>query len=149
MSEREDRPVSLLQSVEKLQHTIIRDYNPVSAVDSKSIKVEQNKRKAALLAQERNVILTLGALATRSHNALSSVNLLTKKTKVSISESYHEVKASSCTHPPVQWRCELRYISLLRNVTGVGVSNSKKQAKVKAAIQLIEGIKPLLTREFE
>ena len=121
LDQREDRPAELLAQQEQEQHRIASKFvpekgsNPVAAIEA-----QQNR--------ERGAAATLAGID--ENTAIAKLNLYCKKTKVLIDEIY--------TKPGDCHTFSLTYSSVLRAVQGTGTGLTKKEAKKRAAVALLQ-----------
>lgn len=123
MEEREDRPAAKLARMEMEQHAVASTFQPQlhSSVSNDAARSAQQNR-------ERGAKATLSEAVSES-TALAALNLFTKKTKALCDEGYAAQANSSKS-------CTLRYMSILREVSGRGEAADKKTAKKRAALSL-------------
>ena len=122
LSERPDRPATLLAQQELEQHVIASSFKPASlqstlAADCAAQK-SRERAAAALLTQDVSEATALQVFHTYS-----------KKTKADIEEEYTQ---SGSVH-----RCKLTYRTILRTISATGEAADKKTAKKRAAAELL------------
>ncbi len=131
LSERADRPVSVLEDTERQQQELIQNFKlaPHSEVD----------REKEVLAQKSRERAAKGCLSGHVdvRTALSKLNLFCTKTKIHAQVTQGGKKSNFETF--------IAYKSILRDVTGCGHGKDKKEAKRDAALKTIM----LLLKEFE
>ena len=128
MSERSDRPVSLLAAGEQEQHCFLQEFTPVATSQSyeKQCIAQTSRENTAKLLLMKEIDLT---------SVVGALNGYCQKTKTSLEETYTSQKAGSM-------RCSLRYESALRDIKVEGSSaKGKKIAKQLAAMKLWERLK--------
>lgn len=128
LSQRADRPASLLAQQEREQHVLVSSFSPANA------KADTSAEITAQTSRERGARPVLFEELTDS-NALSLLNLYCKKTKVDCKEC--------ATTVATQTHCSLTYESVLRKVSVKASGQSKKQAKKEAAVSLIRALQAL------
>eukprot|EP00438_Fugacium_kawagutii_P020441 Skav233818 [mRNA] locus=scaffold5904:58285:60156:+ [translate_table: standard] len=136
LSEREDRPTSTLAAIESQQLQIVRDFQPLDAVQD--VAKEQEAQKS----RERNARdVLIKATNSSPAEALAALNLYCRKTKVELQETMLQADNSK------QFTCVLRYCSILRTVEATGsleapkVADAKKGAKRIAAVTLLTDLR--------
>eukprot|EP00927_Polykrikos_kofoidii_P015929 TRINITY_DN17149_c0_g1_i1.p1 TRINITY_DN17149_c0_g1~~TRINITY_DN17149_c0_g1_i1.p1 ORF type:complete len:612 (-),score=105.13 TRINITY_DN17149_c0_g1_i1:22-1857(-) len=131
MSERQDRPVALLERVEKQQLDIVRNFVPQAATDSdeRTRKAQMSRELTAKTVLEPEVSL---------NSALAVLNLYCKKTKVELAETYRNSGSG--------FECELMYESVLRSLSAQGTFKDKKGSKRAAALQLVQALQQVCLR---
>ena len=125
LSERHDRPVSVLAQAEQRQHDIIQNFQPTLTRGP----ADEAAAQQAQASRERGASAVLARTAT----TLETLGLYCKKTKVVLAETF-DTNAHS---KPPPFRCTLVYESVLRTVTARGEAATKKAAKLAAATSLI------------
>ena len=125
LSERADRPASVLAQQEKEQHDVASSYSPTLA------RCDDAADKAAQTSRERGAAAVLEQDVTE--NSLSALNLYCKKTKVVLEEQ------SSIKGPSHHYT--LIYKSVLRVETAKASGDNKKQAKKRAALALLRALR--------
>jgi len=124
LDQREDRPATMLARQELEQHTIASSFSP------NKLQTERDDPQAQR-SRELNAKACLNDINEK--NALTKLNLFCMKTKIPILENW-ETRAS-------KKRCKLTYKSSLREVTVLASGNNKKEAKRKAAIELLVALR--------
>ena len=127
LDERPDRPLNLLASVEKLQDSIVQNFDPKSVhlVNEETEKAKQRDRER----QARSVLLQGISLET----SLQSINLYVKKTKAVLEES--------CS-PKQPFVVTMSYRSILRSISGISHEGSnKKEARKNCAAKMLQALR--------
>lgn len=123
LDERADRRIPSLERVRETQESIIADFD-LSRMARMDDAAELQKQQS----RERNAASVLQQIDA---SPLASLNLYVKKTKAHLDESYH------------QGKCVLQYKTILRTVEAQSnlVTQSKKAAKRRCALKLLEALK--------
>ena len=122
MSEQAGRSAETLARAEQQQLNIVQSFQPTER-DSRTIERERSAQQQ----RERSARLTLTSASEAG--ALSALNLYCKKTKVDLREN-------ACKEAG-QWVHTLAYESVLRSIAARGIGNRKKEARKRAAFDLI------------
>jgi len=126
LSERPDRPASMLHEVEARQLAIAAEFCGGEQ------EGDGAKRKAdeitAQRSRERGAQSTLENAAEQP--ALGTLNTYEKKTKAIVRESYNEGKGGSV-------ECRMVYETCTRSVSSAGEAGGKKKAKKAAAVDML------------
>lgn len=131
MSERPDRPVSMLMEVEQQQLKIVREFVP------QPIMVDNEALQRAQFSRETTALRFLAVadmdetINPAMHNPLAKINSFAQKTKTNLLDSFSYNEASG------QWRCVLQYRSIVQEQTGIGFGPQKGVAKANACQELI------------
>ena len=122
LSERIDRPATVLAQQEREQHKFASSFEP------RSIEMNGVAEITAQKSRERGANVVLFQDVTAS-TAVSTLNLYFKKCKVVPDERYITMGDHI--------QCTISYASILRNVSAIALADSKKEARYKAATQLL------------
>ena len=122
LSQRADRPATLLAAQELEQHAIASSFDP------RKRKIDASQEMASQTSRERSAASLLLGDATPT-TALATVNLYCKKTKTTLQEGLEAVSGG--------WQCNLRYESVLRTVEVQSTAPTKKQAKARASCDIL------------
>ena len=123
MREQEGRSAETLARAEKRQLEIVQNFQPAEH-DTQSLERERSAQ------QQREGNARLALSSTSEASALSDINLYCKKAKVDLRE--HACKEAT------DWVYTLAYESVLRSISTRGVGKSKKEARKRAATDLID-----------
>eukprot|EP00956_Cyclotella_meneghiniana_P000037 scaffold83_cov57-Cyclotella_meneghiniana.AAC.3 len=127
LSERVDRPASMLAQQEAQQHAVASSFRPtISASSGKIDEVAQKSRERGALSFLLNPTVD---------NSLGNLNIYCKKTKAVLEEKTVKTKGSSC------FTCNLTYRSVTITLSNKGMAQTKKMAKRNAAVELLKAIK--------
>lgn len=142
LRERADRTTADLETNEQQQLSLVQNFNPVAhdgdagAINAAILAAQRSRERSA-----RGVLLTVGTkrcagvgslsagASTSLSGALSAAMLFSKKTKVTLEDSWKKVCG--------MWVCTLTYDSPLRELSASGEAPGKKRAKKDAAAKLV------------
>ena len=127
LSERQDRPVSLLSDIESKQGKLLQDFKPGQHAP------DAHKEHQAQLSRERGALGVLGQDLV-SGQSLHVLNTYRTKTKATVHEDSSRARGSN------KWVYKLTYESVLREVSAEAEHASKKTAKAQAAAHLIAAL---------
>jgi hypothetical protein len=135
MSQRPDRTAAQLATVEKLQQRIVSVFDPTAAVTAGDVEEEkqaQSSRERGALAIIQKATAQLRPIGEACTSVVADLNLFCKKTKVELEESVRPRGDGG-------FECTLEYSSVLRSgLRGSGMGITKKDAKMRAAIHLMQ-----------
>ena len=131
MSERKDRPLSVLKDVKTIQDSIINEFDPAA---SKKISLA---RQQSQNDRERASFYILCDKSKCERSPLEVLNMYAAKTKATAS-----VEASTHGSDNI-FHCKMVYRSLNRNVSGSGEGTTKKQAGHQAALSILNKLREM------
>lgn len=126
LSERVDRPASMLARQETQQHAIASCFAPKKSTSS------NESNELAQKSRERGASMFL--LNPTEAQSLANLNIYCKKTKAALEETTSKIRGSG------DFSCKLIYRSVTKNVSSSGIAPSKKKAKRVAAIEMIKAL---------
>jgi dsRNA-specific ribonuclease len=128
MEQRRDRHIDMLRNVQRTQESIIRDFDPKSA--------EETRQKNSTAHSQRQVGANRWLQQCDDSNYLQVLNMYRQKTKAHLDES-------SSTTPDKIHYVKLVYSSICLTIDAEGHGTTKKSAKQSAAQILLVKLKQL------
>lgn len=129
MSERKDRPLTVLKEVKKHQDSIIKDFKPTHS------KQYQMSRQQSQNDRERAAASVLQNITRCEISPLECLNIYAAKTKAVADTEY--IRATQDR----TFECRIKYTSLNRTKVGKGEATTKKKAQHHAALSLIQQLR--------
>ena len=137
MSERKDRPLSVLKDVKTRQESIIKEFDPTQNQNMSMA------RQQSIRDRERAAFSILNDTVGCEQSPLECLNVYCAKTKAVVK---HE--SLECG-PDKIFRCKLLYSSLSENnFVGSGEGNTKKQAKRQAAANILNRLREMESAKY-
>ncbi len=132
MSERKDRPLSVLKDVKTRQESIIKEFDPTQNQNMSMA------RQQSIRDRERAAFSILKDTAGCEQSPQECLNVYCAKTKAVLKNESLECG------PDKIFRCKLLYSSLSKNnFVGSGEGNTKKQAQRQAATNILNQLREL------
>jgi hypothetical protein len=137
MSERKDRPLSVLKDVKTRQESIIKGFDPTQNQNMSMA------RQQSIRDRERAAFSILKDTARCEHSPLECLNMFCAKTKAVVKKDSLECG------PDKLFRCKLLYSSISKNdIVGSGEGTTKKQAQHLAATNILNRLREINSAKY-